>query len=776
MAPVPGSGQLVAGRYQLIDQIGRGAMGIVWRGRDQLLDRDVAVKQIVLSPLTSQTQAEASFQRTLREARIAARLSHPSVVTVFDVVEQDGAPWIVMELIHARSLDQVIAEDGPLPPARAAQLGLTLLEALATAHAAGVLHRDVKPSNVLIKPDGKAVLTDFGIATIQGDPSLTQAGMVVGTPGFSPPERIRGDAATPASDLWSLGATLYAAVEGRGPFDRAGGSAAIIASAATEPAPRAPSAGPLAPVIDALLRADPADRPNAAITKRLLADARSTTGARGPAGAQGPAGAGSQAGAGSLAGARGEERNGPDATTATQVVTVPPGADHPAQSPIDAAVINEALIDEAPEGPASMGMAPMDSTPPGAALLGAVPADAGQGDVAPALAGVARAGADLPGNFLLGTDIPETGYPGAGHPSAGYPGADHPGALSATASDVVPDLMATPIFADLKMPDGTGPDGSPLPGPGKQALSEPTGDRPGTGQSPVAGTKPHRLTGNRRALLLVAPLAVIGIVVGVTSLLLHGFPTTLAQGLDNVTRGSGNPHGSAPADHSSPPGHSTDPRHHGGTAGDHPTPGSQRTPGKPSPDGRPSSSGKPTPKTTPSGSHSPSPSLSPTPSPSPVIPPGYTWFSVSASSVGTTAGFRLAAPNTWALIPGVTSTIKPSAGGMHMTVDMAPLAVPSPFKDARHLQAAAIMNHTYRAYHLISILAVTFHGRPAATWTFWWKPSVQAKAIDVTKLIYTANTSGGPQPYILTMASSAPGANLAAHILHVAMRTFKPLP
>ena len=263
-----GTGRLVVGRYRLLDQLGRGAMGIVWRGRDELLDREVAIKQIVLTPLASETEARSSYERTLREARTAARLSHPGVVTVFDVVEEDASPWIVMELIRARPLDQVIAEDGPLPPSRAAQLGLGLLDALNSAHQAGVLHRDVKPSNVLIKPNGKAVLTDFGIATIQGDPGLTQAGMVVGTPGFSPPERVRGAAATPASDLWSLGATLYAAVEGRGPFDRAGGSAAIVASIATEPAPRAPSAGPLAPVIDALLRADPAERPDAAATGR----------------------------------------------------------------------------------------------------------------------------------------------------------------------------------------------------------------------------------------------------------------------------------------------------------------------------------------------------------------------------------------------------------------------------------------------------------------------------------------------------------------------------
>jgi len=318
------TGHLVAGRYRLLSQLGRGAMGIVWHGRDELLDREVAVKQIVLAPMASDADAQESFDRTIREARTAARLSHPGVVTVFDVVEEAGMPWIVMELIQARPLDQVIAEDGPLTPAQAAQLGLRLLDALSTAHAAGVLHRDVKPSNVLICPDGKAILSDFGIATIQGDPAMTQAGMIAGTPGFSPPERVRGADATPASDLWSLGATLYAAVEGRGPFDRAGGSAAIVASIATEPAPKAPSAGPLAPVIDMLLRADPEQRPDAAAAARMLTTAWTTarrSDRLGPA-AGSPAGgrpgslagwrAGSVAGwrAGSLAGSPGGPQAG----------------------------------------------------------------------------------------------------------------------------------------------------------------------------------------------------------------------------------------------------------------------------------------------------------------------------------------------------------------------------------------------------------------------------------------------------------------------------------
>jgi eukaryotic-like serine/threonine-protein kinase len=272
MHAVMGSGRLIAGRYRLEGQIGRGAMGIVWRGRDELLARDVAVKEVQITALASPAEAESIYQRTLREARAAARLTHPAAVTVFDVVAEDGSPWIVMELVNGRSLDRVIIEDGPLAPLQAAELGTALVGALASAHAAGVLHRDVKPSNVLVADEGRTVLTDFGIATFAGDAGTTQVGMVVGTPGFTAPERVRGGAATPASDLWSLGATLYAAVEGRGPFDRLGGTTAITAGVATQDAPRAPSAGPLGPVIEALLSRDPAARPDVTTAARLLAE------------------------------------------------------------------------------------------------------------------------------------------------------------------------------------------------------------------------------------------------------------------------------------------------------------------------------------------------------------------------------------------------------------------------------------------------------------------------------------------------------------------------
>ena len=273
MQSVTGSGRVVAGRYELLDPVGHGAMGTVWRARDLRLAREVAVKEVrVPGPMTYQDR-NVLRERSLREARVAARLSHPGVVTVHDVIEADGTPWIIMELVPSRSLAQVLAEDGPLPPARAAMMGMTLLEALGSAHAAGVVHRDVKPGNILVTPEGRAVLTDFGIATLHGDPGLTQAGMVMGTPGFCAPERIRGEPASPASDLWSLGATLYAAVEGRGPFEGQGSAMAVLANIVHGDPPPAKSAGPLEPVITALMKRDPAARPDAITARRLLAAA-----------------------------------------------------------------------------------------------------------------------------------------------------------------------------------------------------------------------------------------------------------------------------------------------------------------------------------------------------------------------------------------------------------------------------------------------------------------------------------------------------------------------
>ncbi len=315
MQSVTGSGRVVAGRYELLDSVGHGAMGTVWRARDLRLDREVAVKEVrVPGPMTYQDR-NVLRERSLREARVAARLSHPGVVTVHDVIEADGTPWIIMELVPSRSLAQVLAEDGPLPPARAAMMGMTLLEALGSAHAAGVVHRDVKPGNILVTPEGRAVLTDFGIATLHGDPGLTQAGMVMGTPGFCAPERIRGEPASPASDLWSLGATLYAAVEGRGPFEGQGSAMAVLANIVHGDPPPAKSAGPLEPVITALMKRDPAARPDAITARRLLAaacagyDGGASSSAQSVSGAQ--AGSGPQSAPGAQAGSGVQAGSGP---------------------------------------------------------------------------------------------------------------------------------------------------------------------------------------------------------------------------------------------------------------------------------------------------------------------------------------------------------------------------------------------------------------------------------------------------------------------------------
>ncbi len=261
---------MIAGRYRLQSPLGRGAMGVVWRARDQLLDRDVAIKEVQIADTLTEEERATAFQRTLREAKTAARLNHPAVVTVYDVAEDGGRPWIVMQLVNAQSLDQVLASAGPLSPRRAAEMARQLLSALSVAHAAGVMHRDVKPSNVLIGNNDQAVLTDFGIATFQDDPKLTQTGMVMGSPGFTAPERIRGEDASPASDLWSLGATIYAAVEGHGPFERRGGAITTMSAIINENAPEAPTAGALGPVIAALLRREPADRPDAGAAARMI--------------------------------------------------------------------------------------------------------------------------------------------------------------------------------------------------------------------------------------------------------------------------------------------------------------------------------------------------------------------------------------------------------------------------------------------------------------------------------------------------------------------------
>ncbi|NUS13870.1 MAG: serine/threonine protein kinase [Streptomyces sp.] len=260
MSEVEGTdGRLLADRYRLDGVLGKGGMGTVWRAVDETLGRTVAVKELRFPGNVDEEEKRRLVTRTLREAKATARIRNTGAITVYDVVKEDDRPWIVMELIEGRSLSDRIRDDGPLTPRRAAEVGLVVLDVLSAAHREGILHRDVKPSNVLISDDDRVVLSDFGIAQIDGDPSVTSTGMLVGAPSYISPERARGQKPGPPADLWSLGVLLFAAVEGRPPYDK-GSAIATLTAVMTEPVGPMPNAGPLAGAISGLLVKDPDKR------------------------------------------------------------------------------------------------------------------------------------------------------------------------------------------------------------------------------------------------------------------------------------------------------------------------------------------------------------------------------------------------------------------------------------------------------------------------------------------------------------------------------------
>ncbi|MFI7411178.1 serine/threonine-protein kinase [Streptomyces sp. NPDC049627] len=271
-APDPGADRLIADRYRLLAKLGHGGMGTVWRAKDETVDREVAVKEPRVPDHLPERERDTAFERMRREARAAARLDHPAVVNVHDVAVVDGRPWIVMELVQGRSLGDLLQE-GTLGAREAARIGLEVLGALEAAHAAGILHRDVKPDNVLLGRHDRVVLTDFGIAQIEGETNLTDTGGFVGSPEYIAPERVLGQRPGPASDLWSLGVVLYAATEGVSPFRRSNTPATLQSVLNAVPTPPASARGPLAEAINGLLQKDPARRPNAAQTRALLEQA-----------------------------------------------------------------------------------------------------------------------------------------------------------------------------------------------------------------------------------------------------------------------------------------------------------------------------------------------------------------------------------------------------------------------------------------------------------------------------------------------------------------------
>jgi serine/threonine protein kinase len=251
--------RLVAGRYAISAELGRGGMGVVWRAEDRVLGRQVALKELATPPGAS----PAHLERVLREARTAGRLNDPGVVTVYDVITEHGATFIVMELVVAPTLADVVGREGPLANDRVAALGLQVLGALESAHAAGVVHRDVKPSNIMVLPGDRVKLADFGIARAMDDPALTQTGGVMGSPGYMAPELFAGAGPSPASDLWSLGATLFHAAEGRAPFQRTTTAATLHAIMYDQPVFEH-CRGPLADAVRGLLTQSTSDRLSAA--------------------------------------------------------------------------------------------------------------------------------------------------------------------------------------------------------------------------------------------------------------------------------------------------------------------------------------------------------------------------------------------------------------------------------------------------------------------------------------------------------------------------------
>jgi eukaryotic-like serine/threonine-protein kinase len=327
-----GAGRRVANRYELTDELGHGGMGVVWRATDTLLSRQVALKEVDLPRGGEAGEREGLRARVNREARAAARLSHPGVVTVYDIAHDGDRDYIVMELVSAPTLEELVRTRGPLAPDRAARLGLGLLDALEAAHRAGIVHRDLKPRNVMVREDGATKLADFGIASVQGDPRLTMTGLVVGSPAYMAPEQVEAEPVSPATDLWALGATLWFAVEGQPPF---GGGEFQTLSAIVNGRPRQPRRlGPLAPVLARLLVKDPAARATPAQVRPLLRQVAAgsasggvwTTGAApSPAGLPSRAGAPQSGGSGSGT-ARDATVAGADGTPAGAYAT-PAGAD-----------------------------------------------------------------------------------------------------------------------------------------------------------------------------------------------------------------------------------------------------------------------------------------------------------------------------------------------------------------------------------------------------------------------------------------------------------------
>ena len=649
---------MVAGRYRLISALGNGGMGTVWLAEDDLLSRQVAVKEV--SPPADMTAHERELlrERTLREARTAARLSHPNVVTIYDVVEDDGQPWIVMELVPSRSLRDVVQAAGPLTAQQAAGVGLQILAALSAAHALGIMHRDVKPGNVLIDAGGRAILADFGIARTQDSTALTTSGVLVGSPSYIAPERARGERGGPESDLWSLGATLYALVEGRPAYDRAGPLPTLMAVVNEDPDP--PSrAGALWPVIRGLLDHVPSRRLGPDEAERMLRQVAETGGGSGtailPALAQGPA---------TAAGA-GRTRPGSSLESAERTRTLrawdPDPPDGPSPDPMPAEPAPAALPEE--PDPAAL---PEEPAP--AAVLeepdpSVLPEEPGPAAVAEEPAPAVLS--DEPGAKELPDEPDPQPLPDGPDPNA-LPREPDP-----YARPDEPDPHALPDSPSLEGQAGSAGTASPL-GAAGVAGSHGVAELPGAADHPDTFLGPRRTARERRRQLtwvLAAAAALILVTGVVVTMILTSHPTSSASANGRHPASSATSQASRPTASSSGPT----------TA--------------------PPSSPAPTP-TSRSGALGPA-----------TIPAGYHEFRNST-------GFSIAVPNGWRVShQGHYVYLLPPSGAEFLLIDQSDHPQPNPLADWQ--QQEANRESTYPGYHRIRLAATRYpQAEKAADWEF----------------------------------------------------------
>src|SRR5690348_2625362 len=728
MHPSADTGRVIAGRYRLESPIGRGAMGVVWRARDQLLDRDVAIKEVQIADTLTDAERATAFQRTLREAKTAARLNHPAVVTVYDVAEDGGRPWIVMQLVHAQSLDQVLADSGPLSPRRAAEMARQLLSALSVAHAAGVMHRDVKPSNVLIGSDDRAVLTDFGIATFADDPKLTQTGMVMGSPGFTAPERIRGEDASPASDLWSLGATVYAAVEGHGPFEQRGGAITTMSAIINEDAPEAPTAGALGPVIAALLRREPADRPDAGEAARMITGVLPLLADRAPGSPAGYEATALSASSPPAPGSVSPGPGGPGSGSPVSHGSVSPGSGSPGSAspglsgavrprtpvPDENSLAYQPTVIKPPDPPAA-NTGPPRGAPASAAAAAAAAASAAQ--TAPTTPQPSQPSTPPQGGWGQGAG---SGYaPG----SSGY-GSPDPARPEGSQPDFSSWYNQSPR-SGASSPPGSGSGYPPPAGYAPAAWSGQASQQPPAWSgAEYAPPRPRRSGFGWKAA--VVALAIVGAAAGAgTVVLLHQGHSGSPQGQTTGT-GTGSASGSAS----------------GSSSASLPPPTLQII----------DAVNKPA-----TGS----------------LPSGFTMTSRPAAS-NETAGFTIAVPPNWQKSTSGHQTYltDPTDSNTNVLVDLTPHTFPNMLREAQYIEAQSIPR--FPGYHRVGMAATSVRGTAGAWWKFTWnKKGVQQEALD---LLFVLNTSAGPQSYALYVTAPESKFDQMRPIFDEEAETFATLP